>query len=222
MEEEEEFIELPPQGNFVHLFTGSQNSCETAVLRLICMKYGVTNWEMLKLFLPWRNENIIKATICRILKKQAMREYTGVCADPFVIGKDNQKIIDDPEECQKNGYVVKGGILVNTNWDKTLDFESAQIANQQKYNLTKEERDKIEIPNIYSLDSMKQKCFKRRQSIIIYRAALLAELARRENRKEKDLGVSELFIRPNATVEAPKASTPLMQDTNAESLFYDP
>ena len=220
--EEEDYIELPSEGHFVHLFTGSQNPCETAVLRLVCMKYGICNWDMLKLYLPWRNDNTIRATICKILKKQAMREYQDVYADPFIIGRDNQKIIDNPVQCQKNGYVIKCGILVNTNWDKTFDSDSAQAANQKKYDTSLEERKNIEIPNIYSLDFLKQKCFKRRQSILIYRAALLAELARREGKKDSDLKIGELFIRKNSAVEAPKASTPLMQDTNVNSVFYDP
>lgn len=210
-------------GYLVHIFTGSQSPCEVSVLRKICMKYGLTQWDLMQGYLPWRQRSALRATICRLIKKQAISEYDNIRADPFAIQKDNEELINNPEKLKESGYIFKGGLLVSTKWDRAnSEWERARQENTQKYEISKEQAEKINIPSIISIDYMRQQCFKRRQSLLLYRAALLSEIARREGRDPGNLGVDEIQIRSGCDVVIPKASTKLETDTAVDDIFFYP
>ena len=237
-EEQQENNDLPNEsGYLVHLFAGDQNASELAVLCKICMKFGLTNWDVMSKFLPWRNRAALRTTMCRIIRKQALSEYDAIRADPIKIQQDNDEIIRNIGS--NPGYLVKGGVLVNAKWDRSQE-EWAKIRkeNAQKYEISREDADKIEIPSVISIDYMRQQCYKRRQSLLVKRAALRAEKARRlrikreEEMKENgqeikepvnvemDLGVSELQIRSGKQIVIPKHGAKLEQLSEGPKSSY--
>ena len=102
-----------------------------------------------------------------MIKKQALSEYSGIRADL------------DQQKCQEAGLVYKGGVLVNTETRGKEEWNEIKQRNAKKYSLSQEESDEIIVPSVISADYMKQRCFRRRQSLLLYRAALRAEIARR-------------------------------------------
>ena len=171
-------------GYIVHLFAGDQNASELAVLCKICMKFGLTNWDVMTKFLPWRNRAALRTTMCRIIRKQALSEYDGIRADPMKIQQDNDEIIKNIQH--HPNYLVKGGVLVNAKWDRSNEeWNQIRKENASKYEIGKEDAEKIEIPSVISIDYMRQQCYKRRQSLLVKRAALRAEKARREKMKRE-------------------------------------
>nr|AAF80456.1 unknown [Trichomonas vaginalis] len=174
-------------------------------------------------YLPWRQRASLRTTICRLLRKQAISEYDNIRADPIAIQKDNEDLINNPEKLKESGYILKGGLLVSTKWDRTnSEWERVRKENTQKYEISKEEAETINIPSVISVDYMRQQCFRRRQSLLLYRAALLAEIARREGREPDNLNVDELQIRSGCDVVIPKAKTTLESDPAINDIFYTP
>ena len=216
MEEERE------KGFLVHIFTGAQSPCENSVLRKICMKHGLTCWDIMNGYLPWRNKATLRCYVIRMIKKQALSEYSGIRADPLKIAEDNNVYINNPEKLKEAGLCYKGGILVNTETKSKEEWTKIRDANTRKYALSQEEADEIMIPSVISADYMKQRCFRRRQSLLLYRAALRAEIARREGRECPDLGVEELQLRSGTEVVIPRACTKLETVTKLDNIFYDP
>ena len=235
-------------GYIVHLFAGDQNSSELAVLCKICMKFGLTNWDVMTKFLPWRNRAALRTTMCRIIRKQALSEYDGIRADPMKIQQDNDEIMKNIQN--HPNYLVKGGVLVNAKWDRTNEeWNQIRKESAQKYEIGKEDAEKIEIPSVISIDYMRQQCYKRRQSLLVKRAALRAEKARRERLKQLaeeedeneesqqekakianekqppiDFGVEELQIRSGKRIVIPKhsAKLELLDQSQARTYFYSP
>lgn len=124
---------------------------------------------------------------------------------------------------KESGYILKGGLLVSTKWDKSSsEWEQVRKENTQKYEISKEEAEKINIPCVISSDYMRQQCFRRRQSLLLYRAALIAEIARLEGREPRNLDVDELQIRSGCDVVIPKATTTLESDPTINDIFYEP
>jgi len=221
-EETHSSFDEPPseeKGYLVHLFIGDQNPAELAVLRKICMKYGLTSWDVMTGYLPWRNRASLRTTMCRILRKQALSEYDAIRADPLKIQKDNESLAKD----LSTDYVFKGGVLVNTRWDRSNDeWADVRQRNAAKYSISEEEAQTIFVPSIVSVDFMRQQCFKRRQSLLVYRAALRAEIARRKGMPCDDLGVDELQIRSGREVVLPKPCTKLETETDESRFFFNP
>ena len=218
-------------GYLVHLFAGDQNSSELAVLCKICMKYGLTCWDIMTGYLPWRNRAALRTTMCRVIRKQALSEYDGIRADPLKIQKDNDELIKEVSKSSGGEYTVKGGVLVNARWDRSPDvWQKIRKENATKYEISQEEADTIEIPSVISIDYMRQQCFKRRQSLLIKRAALRAEKARRDALKaaqngetvdkteQVDLGVQELQIRSGRDIVIPKPCGKL--ETSSDNIFF--
>ena len=206
-------------GYLVHLFVGDQNPAELAVLRKICMKYGLTSWDVMTGYLPWRNRASLRTTMCRILRKQALSEYDAIRADPLKIQKDNENLA---KEGNTTDYVLKGGVLVNTRWDRTNDeWADVRQKNSAKYSISDEEAQTIYVPSIVSVDFMRQQCFKRRQSLLVYRAALRAEKSRRMGLNNFDLGVEELQIKSGRDVVLPKPCTKLEIENDISKYFYN-
>lgn len=174
-------------------------------------------------YLPWRQRTALRSMVCRMIKKQAISEYDNIRADPLRIQKDNEELINNPEKLKESGYVFKGGLLVSTKWDRaSSEWEKTRMENTKKYEIPKEEAETINIPSVISVDYMRQQYFRRRQSLLIYRAALIAEIARREGKKPESLNVDELQIRSGCDVVIPKASTKLEPDPAIGEVFYTP
>ena len=186
------------------------------------MKHGLTCWDIMNGYIPWRNKQTLRLYVIRMIKKQALSEYSGIRADPLKIAADNSVYILDPEKRKQAGLIYKGGILVNTETHGKEKLNEIKQENIKKYALSQAESDEIIIPSVISADYMKQQCFRRRQSLLLYRAALRAEIARREGRDVPDLGVEELQLRSGTEVVVPRASTNLETVSNLDNIFYDP
>ena len=212
----------PEKGFLVHIFTGAQSPCENSVLRKICMKHGLTCWDIMNGYIPWRNKQTLRLYVMRMIKKQALSEYSGIRADPLKIAEDNMIYILDQQKRQEAGLVYKGGVLVNTETRGKEEWNEIKQRNAKKYSLTQEESDEIIVPSVISADYMKQRCFRRRQSLLLYRAALRAEIARRQGLECPDLGVEELQLRSGTEVIIPRACTKLETCTKLDNFFYDP
>jgi hypothetical protein len=190
----------PERGFLVYLFTGEQDPSEIVVFRKICMKYGLQAWDEMERHLPWRTRAAFRTTLCRIIQKQALSEYSGIKADPFAIQKDNPldfSLADD-------GYAVKGGMLINQKWDRSAhEWGEMRNGNIKKYGLTDEEAEAIEVPAIISVEFMRQQCEKRRQSLLLLRAAIRNEQVRRAGITDAELGIEDLVLLPAETLVRP-------------------
>ncbi|EAY19202.1 hypothetical protein TVAG_214270 [Trichomonas vaginalis G3] len=211
-------------GYLVHLFVGEQNTAELAVLQKIAMKFGLTAWDQMTQYLPWRNRAALRTTMCRIIRKQALSEYDGIRADPIQIQKDNDIIAEQIQKGKGNDdYLFKGGVLVNARWDRSPEeWAKVRKQNSEKYEISEQEAKDITIPSIISIDYMRQQCFKRRESLLVRRAALLAEKARRMEVKNPDLKVDDLQIRSGRDIVIPAPSNKLSLDKNPEECFFKP
>lgn len=209
-------------GYLVHLFVGEQNTAELAVLQKIAMKFGLTAWDHMTQYLPWRNRAALRTTMCRIIRKQALSEYDGIRADPIQIQKDNDIIAEQIQKGKGDGeYLFKGGVLVNARWDRSAEeWQRVRKANAEKYEISEAQAKDITIPSIISIDYMRQQCFKRKQSLLVRRAALLAEKARRMGIERPDLKVDDLQIRTGRDIVIPAPSNKLSLDKNPEDCFF--
>lgn len=197
-------------GQLVYLFNHPEDPAELAVLRKICMKFGLQSWNHMLAYLPWRTRASLRTTLCRILKKQALSEYGGIRADPFQIQKDNSILREGDSNSE---YKMKAGMLVNLRWNRSReDRDKIQEENARKYEISEHEASKIEIPIIISLEFMRQQLEHRRNSVILYRAAILNEMMNRSKNgsKEfddfKDLQVDEFLILPAEKLCLPKTA----------------
>ena len=106
------------RGQLVYLFNHPEDPAELAVLRLICMKWGLQSWDNMLIYLPWRTRASLRTTLCRILKKQALSEYGGIKADPFKIQEDNSFLREGDSNSE---YKMKAGMLVNLRWNRSKE-----------------------------------------------------------------------------------------------------
>ncbi|OHT11202.1 hypothetical protein TRFO_01137 [Tritrichomonas foetus] len=193
------------KGQLVYLFNHPEDQAELAVFRKICMKYGLQAWSQMLIYLPWRTRASLRTTLCRILKKQALSEYGGIRADPFEIQKGNCNL----REGEANGdYKMKAGMLVNLKWNRSReDLNKIQEENARKYEIPEKEANEIEIPIIISLEFMRQQLEHRRNSVLLYRAAILNEMKNRNLPTETDnLMVDELMIIPSGKLCLPQTA----------------
>ena len=207
------------KGQLVYLFNHPEDPAELAIFRLICMKYGLQAWNQMLIYLPWRTRASLRTTLCRILKKQALSEYGGIRADPFQIQKDND-ILREGEA--NNGYKMKAGMLVNLKWNRSReDLARIQEENARKYEIPEEKAEKIEIPIIISLEFMRQQLEHRRNSVLLYRAAILSEMRNRKMAESDDLKVQDLMIMPSEKLCLPKTALNCKVDYNNKYFEYD-
>ena len=194
-------------GYLVHMFLGDQSASETAVFRKICMKYGMQSWDIMEGFLPWRNRATLRQNLCKLIRKQAISEYSGMRADPYKIQEENERIM---RNFQTSDFLCKSGVLVNQKWDRDEnEMNEIREENRKKFEISQKEADKIQIPSIMSIDYIKHQCYKRRISLLLYRAALRNELCKRQHKVCKDLGLSELRISSSRETEVNKRETRL-------------
>jgi hypothetical protein len=112
------------------------------------MRYGIQDWNAMRLYMPWRTAADYRSTIIRLIRRQAINEYQDIRADPFKIRADNEQAITERDHPDS---VVKRGMLVNQNWERG-DDERKQIrkANIERYDLPDEEALKVEVPFVMS------------------------------------------------------------------------
>lgn len=214
------------KGTLVYIFRGDSDKSESVVFSKLCQKYGLQCWDMMIRYLPWRNRANLRTILCRILMKQALSEYEGVRADPFIIGADN-KI-----ECENNpNFKFKAGCFVNQKWDRTPDdWNRLKRQNQEKYNISQSASDAIEVPTIISIDHMLHLIANRRQTLIFKRAAIRYEKAKRKAAKEGisieelgnlNLGIEELSLSPADILNLPQYQNSLKVTQNSSKFFVD-
>lgn len=192
------------RGQLVYLFNHPEDPAELAVLRKICMKFGLQSWDCMLKYLPWRTRASLRTTLCRILKKQALSDYGGIRADPFQIQKDNSILREGDSNSE---YKMKAGMLVNLRWNRSReDRDKIQEINKRKYEISEQEASKIEIPIIISLEFMRQQLEHRRSSLILYRAAIINEMKNRNIYEGDDLQVDEFLILPAEKLCLPKTA----------------
>lgn len=208
-------------GFLVHLIIGDPTEAELCVLRKISMKYGFASWDIMHAYLPWRKKKKLRQLFIKLTQKQAISEYHGIRADPQKIREDNLKIIDGIE--YNSDFKVKSGIIVNTKWDKSNDeWNEIRQKNMEKYQIDDEEADNIEVPNIIPIDYIRQQCFKRRQSLILFRAAIISELIKRNVSKPGDMKVDELCLASGKQVSVKRVCTHLERETKKHDIFFNP
>ncbi|KAH0789666.1 hypothetical protein GPJ56_006168 [Histomonas meleagridis] len=206
------------RGFLVYIFTGDQDPAEIEVFRKICMKYSLQSWDEMMKYLPWRNRAALRTTLCKIIRKQSVSEYDGIRADPYVIRKDNLAL-GVSEDGSDEEYTIKGNILVNLKWDrKPEEWEAMRIANTKKYMISDEEADKIEIPSIISIEHMSQQIANRRQSLLLYRAAIINEIAKRK-KVEPKFDVKELCIVTSDHLDTP-TNTIKLESKNSNDFYF--
>ncbi|KAK8793506.1 hypothetical protein WA158_004865 [Blastocystis sp. Blastoise] len=145
------------------------NKKEIHILRLAVMKFGLGNWRKIHRanVLPGKTVNQIVSEVQRMIGQQSLKEFLNVHADPYAIGDDNSKRKDVK---RKNGMIVNVG--------KTLTNEEYEIlhkSNIQKYGLSKEEIDAIEIPVISQEES--SGFLENEENMIIQRSMKLRKLS---------------------------------------------
>ncbi|KAH0789912.1 hypothetical protein GPJ56_006414 [Histomonas meleagridis] len=205
-------------GALVHLFRGEGNEAELVVLRKICMRYGIQSWDIMHYYLPWKNRSEIRSTLCKVLGKQAISEFRSIRADPLKISQEVKK---DYQE-GRSDIVKKGGILVNQKWDRSPE-ERAQILkdNIEKFDMNDKESIEIDIPPIMKVNFLQEKTQKRRITDILFRAALLAERAKRRGEQINDLKLENIIVVPGKKVYYHTPFTELKYSTDASSFIFD-
>ena len=210
-------LSSPESGYLVYLFSGDQNPAEIAVLRKICMKYGLQAWDEMVKYIPWRNRAAFRTTLCHIIRKQALSEYDGIKADPFEIQKDNRLDTNSVSE----DYTVKGGMLINQKWDRSnSEWEEMRVANMQKYSISDNEAEQIEIPIIMSIEYLKQMGNNRKQSLLLKRAALRSEAQKRGLAHFDNFGVADLCLQPSEALTLPPNGEELQIASDPNEGFY--
>lgn len=207
------------KGCLAYIFVGVQDDVELQVFRKVCMKFGLQAWEDMIMYLPWRNRATLRTTLCKIIRKQALSEYDGIKADPFQIKTDNTVINEGQSDA--NGYTMKGGMLVNQKWDRNQEeWGVVRKANTEKYGISEADALKIDVPCIMSVDYMKQQIENRRQSLLLNRAAVIDEMARRKGIQNPDLKVQDLVIMQSECLDLPTHEIPLtVSNATAEHFF---
>lgn len=223
------------KGSLVYIFRGQENDPnEVVVFSKLCEKFGLQSWDEMMRFLPWRDRASLRTALCHVIMKQALSEYDGIRANPLIIREDNKRLCKDNPD-----YTLKGGTFVNQQWGRTPeDWAAIRQQNYEKYHISDEEAEKIEIPSIISIEYMKQLCSNRRQSLLLRRAALRMELAKRRALKkaqdegrdpstatipqeERDWGVDDLPINDPSCLDIPKYQNNLKAQKNATQYYVD-
>jgi hypothetical protein len=194
-EEDEKVAEEPAQiGHLVHLFRGTSNPVESLCFRRICMKRGLRAWHDMHRFLPWRPKSDLRATLVKLLRKQAIGEYPDIRADPLIIGLHNRDMIRDAKTGNPD-HIVKNGRLVRKRYDRTTNERRRdRDTNAYKYDLPDNESLQVRIPSIMSLEYLRNSVSSRVQTLKLERAALIWEMARRKGTKPEDFGMGEMKV----------------------------
>jgi hypothetical protein len=170
-------------------------------------------------YLPWRSRTDLRATLCKVLRKQAIAEYHDINADPARIREDNERLIESVDD---KSYKVKGGLLVNQRWNRQAsEIMQAREANIERYDMDDEESLQVEVPQIMSMEYMAEAMNRRAASLQIFRAALLAEKARRKGVDPTDLGLAKGSLLRGREVVMANPKTPLKYALDTDKYIFD-
>lgn len=209
--------ELSPLGYLVHMYVGVSDAAERRLLRLVCMKYGITNWAALENFFLRKTRCSLRALLISVLRKQALAEYHGVKADIEEIRRHNIGLVHD----RSGDYVMKKGILVNQRWEKSEEeFRQMRKKNQEMFGISEEAADEIEIMPHISIDHIRYLHERHCDSLLVYRAALRFAIAQRRRERNKDLGMEELHVSKRNVLDAGRPVSPLKSISNPSKFFF--
>jgi hypothetical protein len=183
------------------------------------MRHGLQSWDIMHQYLPWRTRNDLRATLCKIIRKQAISEYQDINADPFQISEDNKQLMANPDAAD---YKVRNGILVNQRWNRTSkEIAKARAVNIERYDLEDSEALKVEVPLVMSVEYLQGMVRKREMSLRMFRAALLMEKARRAGTQPRDLGLDKGFVLRARHVLTPVPRTSLKYGLDTDKDIFD-
>ncbi|OHS94523.1 hypothetical protein TRFO_39313 [Tritrichomonas foetus] len=207
--------EYEESGVLLHLYTGSQNPAENFTFRRICMRYGLQAWDEMNTYLPWRQRPDLRMTLMKMIKKQAISEYSRIKADPAVIHDDNINLDDE-------NYIFKGGVYINQRYDlSSSERADVRNAHAERYDLATEESLNVNIIPIMNVDYIQQKMKMRKLSLHMFRAALLLEQGRRKGESKPRLGLEGVSFLPSRKVRVKRARTKLKWGRDTESYIFE-
>ena len=206
-------------GYLLHLIQGSQNPVENFTFRQLCMRYGLQAWDEMNIYLPWRTRSDLRKTLIKMIKKQAIGEYSKIKADPAIISNDNINLEDQ-------NYIFKNGVYINQKWDKSSK-ERYEIRNDnaERYGMETDESLKVDIVPIMNVDYLNQKMKKRKISLYLFRAAILAEQFRRKKEKKLEsdnanLKLQDVVFLPSRKVRVKRSRSKLQWTLDASSHVF--
>jgi hypothetical protein len=210
----------PPTGYIVHLIRGKDNPTEAECFRRICMRHGLQAWDVMHQYLPWRSRADLRSTLCKTIRKQALSEYQDINADPLAIRQDNERAMASggvhPD------YIVKNGLLVNQKWDRDApDRARVRARNAERYDMDDRDSLAVEIPYVMSVEYLQHKVRMRNVSLQLYRAALLAEKARRAGKNPPKIRVNNCRIHHGRAVFAAGPVVPLKYAYDTTKYMWD-
>ena len=206
-------------GFLIHLFRGEDSEAEFATLRKICMRYGIQSWDIMHSYLPWKSRAEIRNTLCKILGKQALSEFKDIRADPFAMSEEIEK---DYLNAPQGIYKKKGGIIVNQKFGIS-EQEKAEILenNKKKFDLKNNESIEIGVLPIIKIEFLQERVKKRRVAQMIFRAALLAEKARRKGEKSCNLKLKKVTVVSGRKVFQRRPETKIKYSKDTSDVLFD-
>lgn len=217
-EEEEEEIKYSGDydGILVYIYTGQHNTNENFTFRQLCKHYGLTAWDELNSYLPWRSRSDLRLTLMKMIKKQAISEYSGIRADPTKIGADNTDLNDE-------NYKLKGGLWVNKKWDKSPEEKrEIKLKNKDKYHIDIIEALDVDVPLILSHDYLIERVQGRKANLILFNAALSNEYLKRTGEKLPcAAGLSQLKVMTNKVCKVHKPKIVLKASNDISKYVFD-
>lgn len=215
-EHEQVSYDIDYDGILVYVYTGQHNTNENFTFRRLCMRYGLTSWNELSRYLPWRSRSDLRLTLMKMIKKQAISEYSQIRADPTAIGSENANLKDQ-------NYKLKGGIWVNKKWDKTPEEKRAtRQKNKDKYHINTIDALQIDVPFIMSYDYMIERLQSRKVNLILYNQALANEYEKRTGERLPSSGnLSQLKFMNNKVCKIHKPKIELRSSTDISKFVFD-
>lgn len=214
-EEDEEEDNEEEEGYLLYLYSGNDNGNEKFIFRQLCMRYGLQAWDEMHAYLPWRTRAELRTKLMKMIRKQAIGEYSQIKADPVIINEDNMKLKDEK-------YVFKNGLWVNQQWDQSHK-EKAEIRNyhKERYNLDTEESLNVDILPILNVDYIVDKMKLRKLALLLFNASLNAEKARRAGTEPPDLGLDGISFIPAKEATLKRAKTKLKWTRETDDYIFD-
>lgn len=208
-------------GTLAYITVGKHSEIETDVWRKVCMKHGVNNFSAMNYYLPWKEPQKFRLKLIKYTRKQAIGEYEGIRADPLNFQKENDDIIKQMQSNNNGSVLLKNGIIVNQIWDRSNEeIRDIRSKNEAKYGIPDYVADTITIPKILPIQYIRQNMIRRRQALLLYRAGILSEIARREHVMWPDLKVDELQIRSGKDLNSRRSYKAIHPKVDTSSIFF--
>jgi hypothetical protein len=219
MADDETEEEPPKDGVLVYLFRGKKNPAERLVFTEMCKKYG-PDWARMEAICPWRSRRNWCASWKKVTHIQAVGEFKTTRADPYRIRDAHRHLFKAGLRHDK--YLYKGGMLVNK--DPLMSTEArlaARDANYEKFSLTEEEAEAVQIPIVFPIEFLQTQTAKRRSALQAKIAAIDWVKAQREGRRT-DLKIPNVTVVPGHLVNRPpRFATPLDYTTVTDRYIFD-